>query len=77
MSRAANNWFEIASYDLETAEAMQKERRYLYVIFFCQQAVEKMMKGKYTEKTGEVAPKIHDLRRLSEIATLNITEKYM
>jgi HEPN domain-containing protein len=77
MSDTANNWYEIARYDLETAEAMQKEGRYLYVIFFCQQAVEKMMKGRYTQRTGEVAPKIHDLRRLSELAGIGVSRKYM
>lgn len=39
-------WEEIATYDLETAEAMLASGRYLYVVFMCQQAIEKLMKGR-------------------------------
>ena len=38
-------WLEHAKYDLETAEAMLKNGRWLYVVFMCQQAVEKLVKG--------------------------------
>lgn len=33
-------WVKLSIYDLETALAMQKAGRYLYVLFCCQQAVE-------------------------------------
>lgn len=36
-----NYWIEIAKYDLETAEAMLKSKRYLYVGFMCHQSIEK------------------------------------
>lgn len=34
-------WLDIAKYDLETAEAMFDSGRYLYVVFMCQQSIEK------------------------------------
>jgi HEPN domain-containing protein len=40
-------WLEIAQYDLDTAEAMLNSRRWFYVVFMCQQAVEKLVKGLY------------------------------
>jgi hypothetical protein len=39
------HWEDIASYDLETAESMLKSGRYLYVVFMCQQSIEKLAKG--------------------------------
>lgn len=38
-------WLDIADYDLGTAKAMMDANRYLYVIFMCQQAVEKIIKA--------------------------------
>lgn len=40
-----NYWIEIAKYDLETAEAMLKSKRYLYVGFMCHQSIEKILKA--------------------------------
>jgi HEPN domain-containing protein len=40
-------WLDIAQYDLETASAMFDSGRWLYVVFMCQQAVEKLVKGLY------------------------------
>jgi HEPN domain-containing protein len=41
-------WLDTAEYDLATAEAMLKAGRWLYVVFTCQQAIEKLSKGLYT-----------------------------
>lgn len=38
-------WEYKATYDLETARAMQQTGRYTYVVFMAQQAIEKMVKG--------------------------------
>ena len=40
-------WLDIAQYDLDTAEAMFISGRWLYVVFMCQQAIEKLCKGLY------------------------------
>ena len=35
-------WLELADYDLESANAMFKTGRWFYVVFMCQQAIEKL-----------------------------------
>ncbi|MBN1424014.1 HEPN domain-containing protein [Candidatus Fermentibacteria bacterium] len=44
--------------------------RYLYVLFCCQQSVEKMLKALYAERVQEVPPRLHNLVRLGEQAGL-------
>jgi HEPN domain-containing protein len=65
--KIVRNWIERASYDLETAKSMLEAERYLYVGFFCQQAIEKLLKAKITQ-SGTEPPYIHNLIRLAEIA---------
>lgn len=54
-------WNEIASYDLETADAMLNTGRYLYVAFMCQQAIEKLVKGIFVFHYGEEAARTHNI----------------
>ena len=37
-------WIDIADYDFETAEAMYKTGRWLYVAFMCHQVIEKTIR---------------------------------
>ena len=60
-------WLDRVRYDLDTATAMLQARRYIYVIFMCQQAVEKCLKALISYQQKEVYP-IHNLRRLAEVA---------
>jgi HEPN domain-containing protein len=55
------HWKEFASYDLESAKAMLMSGRYLYVVFMCQQAIEKIVKGIYVLYKGEEAPRTHNI----------------
>ena len=57
-------WIDIAEYDLATADAMYKSARWLYVVFMCQQAVEKLVKGLYILYVDDDVPKIHNIRQL-------------
>lgn len=57
-------WVDIAEYDMVTAEAMLKAGRYLYVVFMCQQSIEKMLKGLYILKKQKEPPRLHNLVRL-------------
>lgn len=54
-------WEDIASYDLDTAEAMFNSGRYLYVVFMCQQAIEKLVKGLYVLNKGNEPPRVHNI----------------
>ena len=68
-------WVEQAKFDLDTARAMLGAGRYLYVLFCCQQAVEKMLKAVITSRTGTFPPRIHTLVRLAETASLPLEEE--
>jgi len=68
MSETEQGWIDQARYDLETARAMLASGRYLYVLFCCQQSVEKALKAVIVRKTGELPPRLHNLLRLAEAA---------
>ena len=55
------HWLGLATYDLETADAMLKTGRYSYVAFACQQAIEKLAKGIYVYDFGKEAPFTHNI----------------
>lgn len=65
-----DQWYEQGQYDLDTAQAMFDTKRYVYVLFCCQQAIEKTLKGVIAAKTGEAPPRIHQLMRLLELSGL-------
>ena len=60
------HWLDIAQYDLETACSMLNGGRWLYVVFMCQQAVEKLVKGLYTLYLDDNIPRIHSIRTIIE-----------
>jgi len=65
-------WLGLADYDLETARAMLKSSRYLYVGFMCHQTIEKALKAVISKncKEDEFPPKIHNLLKLAEQAQI-------
>ena len=75
MDKATQEWIKIAEYDLETAKAMLKTKRYLYVVFMCQQAIEKILKAIYSKQKKELPPRIHNLINLSNFLELEISEE--
>ena len=75
MIKDIQQWIKQSDYDLETAVAMQKAGRYLYVLFCCQQAVEKRLKGLVIQETHEMVPRTHDLLRLTGLAKMELSEK--
>jgi HEPN domain-containing protein len=64
---AVKIWLERVDYDFETARAMYKTGRYLYVVFMCQQAIEKTLKAILAFQGKEIKP-IHHLPKLAELA---------
>jgi len=54
-------WIDIADYDLETARSMLKSGRYLYVVFMCQQTIEKIIKALYINRFDTEPPRSHNL----------------
>jgi HEPN domain-containing protein len=75
MKKEIDLWMGQARYDLDAAHAMLESKRYLYVLFCCQQAVEKMIKAIIVKHTQELPPRLHNLMRLTETAGLEVTEE--
>jgi HEPN domain-containing protein len=69
MDKYVSHWLERSEYDLETAKAMLDAKRYLYVAYMCQQAIEKLLKAIIAQHGKENLP-IHNLNRLAELAEL-------
>ena len=59
-------WIDIADYDLETAEAMYKTGRWLYVAFMCHQVIEKTLKAYWCVCRDDDPPYIHDHKKISQ-----------
>jgi HEPN domain-containing protein len=59
-------WIELSDYDLITAEAMLKTKRYLYVGFMCHQTIEKAFKAYFTIFSDEAIPFSHSLSYLAK-----------
>ena len=60
----SNYWIELSQYDLDTAVAMFSTGRWFYVVFMCQQAIEKCCKGLYTIYVDDNVPKIHNIKAI-------------
>jgi HEPN domain-containing protein len=68
VGRQVHYWLDLAQYDLETAEVMLANGRYLYVGFMCHQVVEKALKGLVTAATRQRPPHIHALVQLAKLS---------
>ena len=69
--KEVKNWLDSAQYDLETAQDMFNTGRYIYTVFMCHLALEKMLKAKMEEVTDKTPPKTHDLEYLVGLAGLS------
>ncbi|GBD11166.1 hypothetical protein HRbin23_00818 [bacterium HR23] len=76
MEKDARFWFDQVEYEMETARAMLRSRRYRYVVFCCHLAIEKTLKGLVAAATGTTPPRTHDLGRLAELADLVLPVAY-
>lgn len=68
-------WLKQADYDLGTAEAMFRSRRYIYAIFMCHLCLEKALKGLLARRS-EILPKSHDLVFLLDRIGIDIPEHH-
>ncbi len=68
MSSQVNYWKELSEYDLETAEAMLKSKRYLYVGFMAHQAIEKILKAYFVKIHADTPPYSHSLSHIAKKA---------
>jgi HEPN domain-containing protein len=68
-------WLNHAQYDLDSADVMYQGGRWLYVVFMCQQAVEKLCKGLYLLYIDDNVPRIHNISNLIRHFENTLSEK--
>jgi HEPN domain-containing protein len=71
-----NKWLAMLDDDYEVAIQLNKNEKYLKSLFFCQQAVEKLLKVTYIKHKKENPPYTHDLVRLYSLVKDLISEDY-
>ena len=59
-------WTELSDYDLDTADAMFRTGRWLYVGYMCHQVLEKIFKAYWSSRKEEPAPYSHNLINLAQ-----------
>jgi HEPN domain-containing protein len=74
MRKYSESFKESAEYDLKTAENMLNDGRYIYVVFMCHLAIEKMLKAIVAQATRHIPPKTHNLVYLIKLANLNLPQ---
>lgn len=63
-------WVDLSEYDLTTAKAMLKTRRFLYVGFMCHQSLEKLLKAAFIKSNSSSPPFTHSLIDLAKRASI-------
>jgi len=71
------NWLDMVEYDMVTAGKMLKTGRYVYVLFMCHLAIEKILKAAVAIKTQKPPPKTHDLIYLIGISDIKLPQGLM
>ncbi len=67
-------WYKLADDDYKNALLLWKNRRYGATVFFCQQAVEKILKAYIVERKNKVPTKTHRIEGLINDAGLDLKE---
>jgi HEPN domain-containing protein len=75
MRQEANNWLRQGMADFKTANDCLEDGNYYASAFFCQQTIEKCLKGLYIVRKRSTPPKTHNLLELS--LKLNIPEEFL
>src|SRR5712692_3500866 len=75
MKAETEQWLRIADGHLGSAGVLLKEGHYPQCVFFCEQAIECLLKAIWIERSSEgVPPKIHHLVDLAEELALPLSE---
>ena len=69
-------WINSAKSDLDTAEILIRESRYVQGLFFCHLVIEKALKAHVTKDTGDIPPKTHNLVYLLDLTSLKFDEDF-
>jgi HEPN domain-containing protein len=74
ISKQVAYWQKGAEEDFPIAEILIQQGHTRHGLFFAHLALEKLLKALVCRRTNDLAPRIHNLVRLSEIAELPLTE---
>ena len=77
MKQQIEYWRKSAPQSWKTAMVLYDNKRYDACLFFCHLAIEKLLKGLVVIKTNQVAPKIHDLAKLANLANLKLSDEQL
>jgi HEPN domain-containing protein len=69
-----NYWKLTAEDNLETAEILISNNKYIEGLFFCHLCIEKILKALVVKEIKDIPPKSHDLFLLIEKASIKISE---
>jgi HEPN domain-containing protein len=67
-------WKTGSEEDLDVAEGLITAKKWRHGLFIAHLALEKMLKAHVTKATRAIAPKIHKLERLAELAALSLSK---
>ena len=67
-------WQEGAKEEFDVAKQLIANEKIRHGLFFAHLAIEKLLKAKVCQTTGEIAPRIHNLVRLAQVAKLSLPE---
>ncbi len=68
-------WTKSANHDLNVAETLFQTGKYDWCLFLAHLVLEKTFKALYVQNVGKLAPRIHDLTRLSNMAKIGLKEE--
>jgi HEPN domain-containing protein len=76
-TNSVTNWIESSNYDIKTAEHMFETKRYVYVLFMCHLATEKLLKAIFEATLKKPAQKTHNLIQLMNEIGIMVPEDYL
>lgn len=68
-------WTDSAEKDFQVAQGLFRLKHYPQCLFFCHLSLEKLLKAIVIKKIKDYPPYTHDLRKLAEIANLDLSSK--
>ncbi len=57
-------WLMLSDYDIGTVNCLIEGKRWVYVAYLCQQAIERLLKGMFVYYNNSEAPKTHNVSYL-------------
>ncbi len=75
MERLIEHWRKISDEKWKTAESLIKSKRYADALFFCHLTLEAELKACFVEKNKQIAPYIHDLSKLAQSSSIELSKK--